>query len=210
MKKSFFILVAVVLAIGFILPTTSFASTDSTQTAETEKYKEELSNLTDEEVSENFKRIDRDYDIGEVFSLKDQTFVQMYAEPVVSSPITAFASKKVSGSRTVSGMTVKINGTLKHDINNILNQSFGASNLKTRTTKGYSKIRSIKTTVRHTAYGLIGSGGIGKVYSGSLSTSGKNSTLNGTKRYTAVVAYANTEASAVVNYSGGTFTVNAK
>lgn len=62
MKRSFLILI-VALAFGFILPVTSFASTDSDHTSE-EKYKEELSNLTQEEIHENFQRIDEEYDIG--------------------------------------------------------------------------------------------------------------------------------------------------
>ena len=36
----------------------------------------------------------------------------------------------------------------------------------------------------------MGSGGVGKVYSGSISKSGKNNTIDSRKRYTAVVAYA--------------------
>lgn len=207
MKRSFLILI-VALAFGFILPVTSFASTDSGHTSE-EKYKEELSNLTQEEIHENFQRIDEEYDIGEEFSLKDQTFIKMYAKPV-DSKVSVLKSKKISGSKTQNGVTVKVSGTIKDDIQNVINQSFGASNLKTSTTKGASKVSSVKTTVHHNAYGLVGSGGIGKVYSGTLSTSGKNSTLNGTKRYTAVVAYASTWATATVKHSGGTFTVNPK
>ncbi|MBR7795124.1 hypothetical protein GT022_03570 [Agaribacter marinus] len=180
------------------------------ESSEKEKYKKEMSNLTQEEIYENFIKIDQEYDIGEEFSLKDQAFIEMYAKPVDSWEITPFKSKKISGSKSQNGVTVKVSGTIKDDIQNVINQSFGASNLKTSTTKGASKVKSVKTTVHHTAYGLIGSGGVGKVYSGTLSTSGKNSTLTGTKRYTAVVAYASTWATATVKHSGGTFTVTPK
>lgn len=209
MKKRFLSALVLAFVFGIILPSTSFASTDLK--TEKESYEKELSGLTQEEVIANFERIDQEYDIGEEFSLKDQTFVEMYATPIPQNDdliITPLASKYVSGTRTVNGITVTVSGTIKDDIQNVINQSFGASNLRTRTTAGSSKVSSIKTTVHHNAYGLVGSGGIGKVYSGTLSTTGKNSTLNGTKRYTAVVAYASTWATATVKHSGGTFTVN--
>ena len=53
----------------------------------------------------------------------------------------------------------------------------------------------------------MGSGGVGKVYSGSISKSGKNNTIDSWKRYTAVVAYASTWDTVTVNYNGGTFTI---
>lgn len=65
----------------------------------------------------------------------------MYAKK--PSLITSYASKTISGSKTSNGVTVKVSGTLKDDIQNIINQSFGASNLKTSTTAGASKVSSI-------------------------------------------------------------------
>src|SRR5699024_362413 len=156
-----------------------------------------------------FKELMKNTILGEEFSLKDQTFIKMYAKPV-DSIVSVLTSKKISGSKTQNDVTVKVSGTIKDDIQNVINQSIGASNIKTSTTKDSSTVSSVKTEVYHDAYRLVGSGGIGKVYSGTLSTSGKNSTLNGTKRYTAVVAYASTWATATVKHSGGTFTVNPK
>ncbi|WP_407545287.1 hypothetical protein [Priestia sp. HNGD-A6] len=179
-------------------------------TAEDQKqaYKEELANLTQDEVIANFERIDEEYAMEEPFSVKDQTFIEMYAKK--PSAMTLFASKSISGSNSSNGVTVKVSGTIKDDIQNVVNQSFSASNLKTSTTAGASKVSSVKTVVSHNAYGLVGSGGVGKVYSGTLSTSGKNTTLTATKRYTAVVAYASTWCTVTVKHSGGTFTVNPK
>ncbi|MFS2174066.1 hypothetical protein [Priestia megaterium] len=179
-------------------------------TAEDQKqaYKEELANLTQDEVIANFERIDKEYAMEEPFSVKDQTFIEMYAKK--PSAMTLFASKSISGSNSSNGVTVKVSGTIKDDIQNVVNQSFSASNLKTSTTAGASKVSSVKTVVSHNAYGLVGSGGVGKVYSGTLSTSGKNTTLTATKRYTAVVAYASTWCTVTVKHSGGTFTVNPK
>src|SRR5699024_5722084 len=102
-----------------------------------EKYKEELSNLTQEEIHENFQRIDEEYDIGEEFSLKDQTFIKMYAKPV-DSKVSVLKSKKISGSKTQNGVTVKVSDTIKEDILNVIKQSIVAYKLKSSTTKGAS------------------------------------------------------------------------
>ncbi|MCY7781649.1 MULTISPECIES: hypothetical protein [unclassified Bacillus (in: firmicutes)] len=191
-----------------ILALFSSGFTNSAAAATNDDFKEELSNLTQKEVVSNFQRIDQEYEIGEAFSEKDQVFIQMYAKPVNDGMFSIAMSKYISGSKSANGVTVKVSGTIKDDIQNLINQSFGASNLKTSTTAGSSKVTSVKTAVHHNAYGLVGSGGIGKVYSGSLTTSGKNTTLTGTKRYTAVVAYATTWCSVTVNHTGGTFTIN--
>ncbi|MDT0147736.1 hypothetical protein Q9R38_14555 [Priestia aryabhattai] len=184
------------------------ASDQITGEDQKQAYKEELENLTHDEVIANFERIDKEYAMEEPFSAKDQTFIEMYAKK--PSTMTVFASKSISGSNSSNGVTVKVSGTIKDDIQNVVNQSFSASNLKTSTTAGASKVSSVKTVVYHNAYGLVGSGGVGKVYSGTLSTSGKNTTLTATKRYTAVVAYASTWCTVTVKHSGGTFTVNPK
>jgi len=184
------------------------ASDQITVEDQKQAYKEELANLTQDEVIANFERIDKEYAMEEPFSVKDQIFIGMYAKK--PSAMTLFASKSISGSNSSNGVTVKVSGTIKDDIQNVVNQSFSASNLKTGTTAGASKVSSVKTVVYHNAYGLVGSGGVGKVYSGTLSTSGKNTTLTATKRYTAVVAYASTWCTVIVKHSGGTFTVNPK
>ncbi|MDI3411668.1 hypothetical protein QKW52_21725 [Bacillus sonorensis] len=212
-KKLLFLAMLLVLTLGFTFNNTTHATSKedySSQTVEGQKqaYKEELTNLTQEEIVSNFERINREYNIGEEFSLKDQIFVEMYASPVNPEGVNILATKYISGSKTSNGVTVKVNGNIKDDIQNLINQSFGASNLKTSTTAGASKVTSVKTVVYHNAYGLVGSGGIGKVYSGSISTSGKNTTLTATKRYTAVVAYASTWCTITVNHKGGTFTIN--
>ncbi|WP_232713389.1 hypothetical protein [Bacillus xiapuensis] len=72
-----------------------------------------------------------------------------------------------------NSVTAKVSGIIKDDIQNVINQSFRASYLKTSTINNASKVASVQTTVYHNAYGLVGSGGIGKVYSGALSASGK-------------------------------------
>ena len=205
MKKWLVLTMPFVLLLGFTFNGTANASTKGSE----EAYKKELSMLTEEEKISYFERIDQEYTIGEKFSLKDQTFVEMYAEKPNTSGISLLASETISGSKTSNGVTVKVSGTIKDNIQNIINQIFTASNLKS-TTAGASKVTSVKTVVYHNAYGLVGSDGIGKVYSGSLSTSGKNTTLSATKKYTGIVAYASTWCTVTVKHTGGTFTINPK
>lgn len=215
MKKFmvFIIPIALILSLAMVLPGNNLASAamndskeDVDLKSEKEKYKTELSNLTEEEISKNFTRIDEEYDIGQEFSLKDQVFIEMYATPTNPDGITLFKTKAVNKSKTFNGITVTINGSIYDDIQNIINQGFGASNLRTRTTAGASKVTSLKTVVHHNAYGLVGSNGaVGKVYSGTLSANGKNNTIDGGKRYNAIVAYATTWVTATVTHSGGTF-----
>lgn len=84
--------------------------------------------------------IDEEYEIGETFSLKDQTFAEMYAKAVDQNSVEPFKSSKFNRSKTVNGITVKVSGTIYDDSQNIINQSFGATNLKTSTTAGASKV----------------------------------------------------------------------
>lgn len=181
---------------------------DSDVKEEKEKYKKELSNLTKDEIISYFKKIDEEYEIGEAFSLKDQTFIEMYAKPVNHSDIILNKSKSINKKRTVNGITITVKGTIYDDIQNFMNQSFGANNLKTRTTAGSSKVNSVTTRVYHNAYGLVGSNGVGKVYSGNIKATGKNNTINSRKRYTGIVAYASTWYEVTVKHTGGTFTVS--
>ena len=84
--------------------------------------------------------IDEEYEIGETFSLKDQTFAEMYAKAVDQNSVELFKSSKFNRSKTVNGITVKVSGTIYDDSQNIINQSFGATNLKTSTTADARKV----------------------------------------------------------------------
>lgn len=207
-KKFLMLTFSFILILGF---TGNMASAEKKfNTNELKNYKNELTDLDEEEVNEKFKEINEKYGMEEEFSKKDQAFIEMYAKPVEedSHKVTPFKSKNVSNYKKVAGIQVEVAGTLNVDIQNIAKQSYGASNLKTRTTSGASKVKSVTTKVHHQAYGAVGSGGVGKVYTGSITGTGKNHDINSTKSYTANVVYANTFVETTVKYNGGTFTVN--
>ncbi|MFD4704638.1 hypothetical protein ACFWM3_07200 [Gottfriedia sp. NPDC058432] len=211
MKKILYSILSVLLVFSFISRVSAEETDTTTQNQGINEQKENIKstflNLTEEQKIERFSKIDKEYDIGEPFDLEDQVFIEMFAEKQGVQKITPYASFPASKSKTVNGVTVKVSGNVSQDINNFINQSFGA-NVKTQTTAGATKVNSIKTVVYHNAYGIVGSKGVGKVYDGTLSTSGKNTTLNATKKYTAVVVYASTWCEVTVNHAAGTFTVN--
>lgn len=101
--------------------TSSFDEKNSIKAAEQEKYKKELSNLTKEEIRSYFMKIDEDYDVGEPFSLKEQTFIEMYAKPVNPGEINLSKSLRINESKTVAGITVRVNGVIYDDIQNLIN-----------------------------------------------------------------------------------------
>lgn len=213
-KKILFLTAVFVLGLGLSTNVNTSAaannpSKDLSFKAEKELYVKELSNLSSEEVIENFQRIDKQYDIGEVFSLKDQTFIEMYAIKTSPSEIGTFnvVNQPVKKTMMVDGITIIVDGTIFHNISGKLLQNFGASQLKTATTSRVDRVTSVVTKVHHNAFGAIGSEGLGKVYDDIVSTSGKNSTLHATKNYTAIVAYAYTWYQVTVKHTGGTFTV---
>ena len=88
-----------------------------------------------------------------------------------------------------------------------LNHKFGA-NFTTKVTKGTPT--KITNSVVHAAYGVVGSGGVGLVYSKTLSTSCnkvKSCTIDESEPYSGVVAYWSTNAKATLYYSGGSLSI---
>jgi len=69
-----------------------------------------------------------------------------------------------------------------------------------------NRVTSVKPKINHDAYGVVGSGGIGKVYSGNMSGTGYS--LSGSKKYTGLVAYSATWVEVTVNHTGGTFVLS--
>ncbi|MEI3611860.1 hypothetical protein [Pseudogracilibacillus sp. SO30301A] len=113
-------------------------------------------------------------------------------------------TKSYSKTKTSNGITVKISGSVSvtHGINN---NTFGGT-VNLTTTKG-STPKKINTYISHEAFGIVGSGGIGKVYSGkvSYSCSNKKTCKSGkmTRKYTASTAYSMTRAYADVTTKSG-------
>ncbi|TCS95778.1 hypothetical protein [Hazenella coriacea] len=165
--------------------------------------------LTPQQIEEQFKEIDAKYKIGEEFSMEDAEFVKKYAKkPGYSPEGVGNVTRSVFGVGKGGGIRAESKGTARNNIG-VINNSFGAT-FTTATTSGGAKVISIRNEVSITAYGAVGSGGIGKVYQKTLSNTCKKSscTFNEYEGYSGSVAYATVYVKAVVSYSGGSFTIN--
>ncbi|MFS0766912.1 hypothetical protein [Peribacillus phoenicis] len=127
-----------------------------------------------------------------------------------SSTTIPVKTSTVSGSNFIPKISANLKGLSVSSNHGIVNNSFGGY-VTTTVTKGTPT--KITTKIRHTAYGLVGSGGVGKVQDKTLTascTSGKYCTLKQTYPYTASVAYSTTYAEATISHSGGALGVTAK
>lgn len=183
-----------------------------------------VSNLTQQEIASKFLEIDSKYEVGQELSKEDAKFIKNYAkvpkqesvvklkpEEQVNSPITTLASAGETftgrGSNPSGSVAASTLGTYALNIGWI-NQRFSIS-MTTAMSKGTAS--SIKNSYTHTAYGAIGAGGVGKVYSSSDSstcTSKSSCYSYFSDSYSAIVAYYTTVVKSVVTYSGGSFTIS--
>lgn len=158
--------------------------------------------LTKEQIAQRFEEINAKYDIGEPFTPEDAEFVKKYATPANTNGVSPMKTDTFY----VTGSSGPISGNISGSVtanHGVMTNSWGA-NFTTTVTKGTPT--SIKNTVSHTAYGLIGSGGIGKVYSNTLSATCKNTKsckLADSEKYSASVAYSYTVPKGTIYYSGG-------
>lgn len=176
--------------------------------------------LSSEEALLRLKQIADSYDLYEPLSEKDAEFIRTYAKPAsakdgevgtLGKKTWNFDRTKYNSNRSV-GLWMK--GSVYSDIG-IVNNSFGGS-YNSYVIAGSSRAYQIQHTIRHTAYGAIGSGGtyIGKVYDGSITNTCKKNGIitcstNDSKSYVASVAYSSTWVTSKVWYdSGSTLSVS--
>lgn len=179
-----------------------------------------VANLTQEEIANKFLEIDSKYEVGEELSNEDAKFIKKYAKVAEQESVvkrkdqngdlistlgtgTNFAGRGSNPSGSIAASTI---GTYTLNIGWI-NQSYSIS-MTTAMTKGSAS--SIKNSYTHTAYGAIGAGGVGKVYSNTDSSSCSNQSCYSyfSDSYSAIVAYYTTVVKSVVTYSGGSFTIS--
>lgn len=173
--------------------------------------------LTEDEIVKRMEHIADSYELYEPLSEEDAKFIAQYANQSVQnheigiqgSTTVPFDKTKYNSGRTV-GLWIK--GTIWAKIG-VINNSYGGK-YNSYVVKGSSRAYKITNTIRHTAYGLVGSGGVGKVYDGSIKNTCNKSGIvscstDSSKAYTASVAYASTWATSTVWYdNGSTLTVN--
>lgn len=197
------------LAVGFV----GFSSGSvEASSAEVQKVSKPVQ-LTQEQINQRFEEINAKYNLNEPFSKKDADFVKQYAnKPLLgikggagNVKPQAYKSNSFTQYGGQMGLSAYISGSVFSD-HGVWSNSYGAN----YSTYVYSGTASkVYASVSHTAYGAIGSGGIGKVYSNTLSntTYSNYNAFNESENYYASVAYSYTTARSIIYHSGGSFTI---
>ncbi|MGC6585105.1 hypothetical protein ACPV3A_09070 [Paenibacillus sp. Dod16] len=125
--------------------------------------------LSDLQIREKLDEINTRYEVGEEFSEEDASFVKEY----VSSPSENSAQPMASIHRTFSGSLSNTEGFgfFKGDIGYFGGSFEGYINVQT---KDLGKRSSLGVSARITAYGILGSGGIGKIFDQTYSKNENN------------------------------------
>jgi len=179
-------------------------------------------NLTQEEITSRFNKINTKYDVGQAFSEQDAEFIKFYADSQLETPselndgisISAIqwypgqtASKSFNTSKSSNGVKVKFSGKVYGTIG-IVNHSYRGK-LSAKITSGTSKVKkALKVRVTHSAYGLVGKKSIGIVYNSGKSSTGTKSkvSMDNTVKYSALaVVYTYTNAYVSVTTKTGSF-----
>jgi hypothetical protein len=174
-------------------------------------------NLNSKQIAERFTEINSKYALYQPFSAVDAEFVRTYANPantVSAGSISPMSSKTQSFSKSDTTHTVQTSfyGSVSSafDVNgNVLLNSYGG-NITAAITGGKSNWRGTTLVITCTAYGLVGSGGIGMVYNGQISgstTTASTYTLNQSQLYSALAAYAYVDAEAIINTNSGSYSI---
>ncbi|EJR28884.1 hypothetical protein [Bacillus mycoides] len=167
--------------------------------------------LTKDQIIDKFEEINKKYPYNVEFSKEDADFVRTYAKSSVFGETEAATlarnSEYFNKGGGGSGISATMNGYVWDEIN-VVNHSYGAY-FSTRVNSGSAS--KIVNSVTINAYGAVGQGGVGRVYSNTLSDSNTNqnylySDISG--GYSAVVAYTSKYAQAKVTNSYGTFTIS--
>lgn len=166
--------------------------------------------LTENEITQRFLEIDQNYDIGEELNSEDEAFVKKYSEKQDKSNenlIQPMASTNFFNTGSRSGYTGAISGYLSSD-HGWANNSFSA-NVTAQQYGSSGNVTKNHIFITHTAFGIVGSGGVGKVYSNTVSDegSGNSNNYSVSRNYTASVAYSTTRAYVDFTISGTDFTV---
>ena len=133
--------------------------------------------LTKEEIVNRFDVINNKYGIGEVFSDEDAEFVLLYSNQggiKSKESTTTFklrngaygVPQRFSKKVTKYGLDVQLSGSVKFDVIGFIKNKYRYSgDYYTKCTN--SHLAKMTSKITCVAYGLLGEGGIGKVYDGS-------------------------------------------
>lgn len=189
-----------------------------------ETYIEEFDNMGIDEIRETVNSFNDKYKLGEPFSEEDQALLLYSMNECSSESIysdddfltkTAFVTLKynIGYSKKKYGVTTKYKGYFTTYVG--FSHGEYCTNVNVSIVSGKSKLKSMKWTTYHNAYGLLGSDGssisIGISYSGSVSSKSykNNFSLDKQVNYSAIMsAYTSTWGVLDVATSSGEYTMN--
>lgn len=169
-------------------------------------------NLTDRQIAQRFEEINSKYQVGEEFSEDDAEFVRTYATPAGSGDAAVMATQSQSFSKTGSryGVSASFSGSVFSNIG-LLTSSFGG-NVRCTILSGQAlQWLSTELHITQTTYGLVGSSGIGIIYSGHISagpTHASPFSMNQSRTYNGLLAvFGYTHSYCVIHTKTGTFSI---
>ena len=166
--------------------------------------------LSAAQIAQRFAQINSTYAIGQPFSAQDAAFIKAYATPAATGTITPMAQQSFSKSNTSHAVHATFDGYVTNSIG-YLSFTYGG-NIKCVITSGKSAWRKTTLQISCTAYGLVGSGGVGIIYDGQISSSTTTATtytMNQSKKVSGLAAYTYTNANCVISMSSGSYNIQA-
>lgn len=193
-----------------------------------EEYIEELDEMKPSEINSKIDSFDDKYDIGEPLSEEDAAAIlyvheQMHPEEnneekgeITIQPLAQVTRvHKIGWSKDKGGVEASYRGMFKTWVGTLHGKYVTDVNVKI--IKGQKKLKSMKWTTYHNAYGILGSSGksvsLGKVYTGKVSSSNykENFSFDKSKTYSAVLTcLVSTYGTLDVKYKGGEYSINTK
>ncbi|SKA72272.1 hypothetical protein SAMN02745111_02319 [Eubacterium uniforme] len=193
-----------------------------------EEYIEELDAMNPSDINDKINSFDDKYELGEPLSEEDAaTLLYVYEkmhpeneeiEPseVVAEPLGwETLTYKIGWSKNKDGVKTSYSGKFSTWTGSMHGKY--STDVTVKLEKGKKKIKSLKWTTYHNAYGLLGTSGktpsIGKVYTGSTSSSKYTDKFNFEKSvtYSAIwVIYVSTYGTLDVKYNGGEYSITTK
>lgn len=183
--------------------------------------------LSAEEIEKRYTEINEKYDLFEKVSEEDEEFLIAYQnifEPInnqnqYEQNINARGLNQNKPIKTVQkasmGVTARVSGSLRQKGGSAWNfkNSYGGS-VYFNIVGGASKVRKVTGQIKHEAWGIIGEGGVAKVYDGQIEyvktkAPFAQSYVDRDQPYTAYTSLMKTYAYMIIDHSGGQFNVSA-
>lgn len=205
-RKLCLFVISSVAFFGVILPSTSFAASPGTVPVNNTTQQYLPQTLTQQQIHERMIKIDQKYKVGQALDPEDAAFVEEHSN-VSSGKFSP--NNMLTGhlyydkGKSAYGFTVHVSGSAYVNGWNPFND-YASCNLHGHTTHG-----SVTVFFDHSAYGMLGSKVVGKIYSRRFSYhhSSHDAYLDTSAHYAGAVVYSLSYAGATGYYNGHSLTV---